>query len=47
MRAAERRLPIPASMIFTMVEGLGLKLESGKQPVETLVVDHIEKPSEN
>lgn len=37
----------PVSMIFTMAEGLGLKLESGKQPVETLVIDHIEKPSEN
>jgi uncharacterized protein (TIGR03435 family) len=37
----------PGSMIFTVVESLGLKLESGKQPVETLVVDHIEKPSEN
>jgi len=37
----------PGSMIFMLVEGLGLKLESGKQPVETLVVDHIEKPSEN
>ena len=35
----------PGSMIFTVVEGLGLKLESGKQPVETLVIDHIEKPS--
>ena len=37
----------PASMLFTLVEGLGLKLESGKQPVETLVIDHIEKPSAN
>lgn len=39
--------PDPGSMIFTLVEGLGLKLESGKQPVETLVIDHIEKPSAN
>jgi uncharacterized protein (TIGR03435 family) len=37
----------PGSIIFTVVESLGLKLESGKQPVETLVIDHIEKPSEN
>jgi len=37
----------PASMLFTLVEGLGLKLESGKQPVETLVIDHIERPSQN
>jgi uncharacterized protein (TIGR03435 family) len=30
-----------------MVEELGLKLESAKSQVETLVVDHIEKPSAN
>jgi uncharacterized protein (TIGR03435 family) len=36
-----------SSMIFLLVEGLGLKLEPGKQQVETLVIDHIEKPSEN
>ena len=36
-----------SSMLFTLVESLGLKLESGKQPVETLVIDHIERPSEN
>jgi uncharacterized protein (TIGR03435 family) len=28
-------------------EQLGLKLESGKGPVETLVIDHVERPSEN
>jgi uncharacterized protein (TIGR03435 family) len=26
---------------------LGLDLKKGKGPVETLVVDHIEKPSKN
>lgn len=34
--------------IFTAVqEQLGLKLESGKAPVETMVIDHIERPTAN
>ena len=34
--------------IFTALqEQLGLRLESGKGPVETLVIDHVEKPSKN
>jgi bla regulator protein blaR1 len=34
--------------IFTAVqEQLGLKLESEKGPVDVIVIDHIDKPSEN
>jgi uncharacterized protein (TIGR03435 family) len=37
-----------APSIFTVIqEQLGLKLESGKGPVEIIVIDHIEKPSDN
>lgn len=33
--------------IFSALSELGLKLVRVKRPVETLVIDHIEKPSEN
>lgn len=33
--------------LFSVVEALGLKLEPTKGSVETLVIDHIERPSEN
>ena len=36
------------SSIFTDIEKqLGLKLEADRAPVDTLVIDHAEKPSEN
>ena len=35
------------SSIFSVVEDLGLKLEPARGSVETLVIDHAERPSEN
>ena len=45
--------PLPAepgdapSIFVAIQEQLGLKLEAAKGPVEFLVIDHVEKPSEN
>ena len=33
--------------LFNVLEELGLKLESQKAPVETVVIDHLEKPLQN
>src|ERR1039458_674729 len=35
------------SAIYSVLGDLGLKLESAKGQVETLVIDHMERPSEN
>jgi uncharacterized protein (TIGR03435 family) len=41
-------MPDWPSIVTMILEQLGLKLESGvKVPVEYLVVDHIERPTEN
>jgi uncharacterized protein (TIGR03435 family) len=39
--------PNPLTFMEAVREQLGLKLESTKAPVQSLVIDHIERPSEN
>jgi len=36
-----------SAVVLSLVEDLGLKLVSSKAPVETLVIDHIERPTAN
>ena len=39
--------PHPVTFLDAVREQLGLKLESTKAPVQTLVIDRVERPSEN
>ena len=36
-----------SGLIFAAVRKLGLKLESGKGPGQFLVIDHVDRPTEN
>jgi uncharacterized protein (TIGR03435 family) len=45
---ANRRTPDPSDIsVFSAVQQLGLKLQPAKAMINVMVVDHIEKPSEN
>ena len=43
----QEKAPDPQSLSFSAAEQLGLKLEPAKGEVETLVIDHVERPTEN
>jgi len=46
--AAAQPLASSGPTIFTALrEQLGLRLESAKGPVDTIVIDHVERPSTN
>lgn len=36
-----------ASLFTALVEQLGLRLESGRRPMEAIVIDRIERPAED
>jgi len=36
-----------AAAVFDVVDRLGFKIKRGRGPIQTLVIDHIEQPSEN
>jgi uncharacterized protein (TIGR03435 family) len=45
--ALDPRFQGRAGLITALREQLGLRLESTRGPVEVLVIDHVERPTEN
>ena len=45
--ASDTVLDIAGPSVFAAVQQLGLKMDSGAEPLETFVIAHAEKPSEN
>jgi uncharacterized protein (TIGR03435 family) len=45
--ASDEQHPDVVSAILASAQGIGLKLASGRGPVETITIDHAEKPSSN
>jgi uncharacterized protein (TIGR03435 family) len=45
--ALSREMQKRPTILDALREQLGLRLESGKGPVENYVIEHVDKPSEN
>jgi uncharacterized protein (TIGR03435 family) len=47
LRAGANSILDPASLLSTGLQQLGLKLEAAKAPLDVLVIESVQKPSEN